>query len=86
MEFRAVSCMPSMVSISIVRELGPIITACECAGRIESGIGAEVGSMRIAEQIDVMCVVIFYYYKGTISTGIFDFFMISEDTLPTKAL
>ena len=75
-----------MVRISIVRELAPIITACECARRIESGIGAEVGSMRIAKQIDAMCGVIFFYYKGTISTGIFDFFMISEDTLPTNAL
>ena len=54
MEFRAVSWMPSMVSISIVREIGPIITALVCAGRIGSGIGAELGSMRVTEQIDAM--------------------------------
>ena len=54
LEFGAVSWMPSMVSISIVREIGPIITALVCAGRIGSGIGAEIGSMRVTEQIDAM--------------------------------
>ncbi len=54
MQFGAVSWMPSMVSISIVREVGPIITALVCAGRIGSGIGAELGSMRVTEQIDAM--------------------------------
>jgi phospholipid/cholesterol/gamma-HCH transport system permease protein len=46
--------MPDMVGISIVRELGPVITALVCAGRIASGIGAELGSMRVTEQIDAM--------------------------------
>lgn len=53
-EFGAVSWMPSMVGISIIREIGPIITALICAGRIGSGIGAELGSMRVTEQIDAM--------------------------------
>jgi phospholipid/cholesterol/gamma-HCH transport system permease protein len=53
-EFGAVSWMPRMVSVSIVRELGPMITALICAGRIASGIGAELGSMRVTEQIDAM--------------------------------
>ena len=43
-----------MVSISIVREIGPVIIALICAGRIGSGIGAELGSMRVTEQIDAM--------------------------------
>jgi len=54
LKFGAVSWMPSMVSISIIREMGPIITALICAGRIGSGIGAEIGSMRVNEQIDAM--------------------------------
>ena len=54
MEFGAESWMPSMVSISIVREIGPVITALICAGRIGAGIGAELGSMRVTEQIDAM--------------------------------
>ncbi|MCM4173897.1 ABC transporter permease [Arenibacter sp. TNZ] len=53
-QFGAVSWMPNMVGISIVREIGPVITALICAGRIASGIGAELGSMRVTEQIDAM--------------------------------
>ena len=53
-KFGAESWMPSMVSISIVRELGPVIIALICAGKISSGIGAELGSMRVTEQIDAM--------------------------------
>jgi phospholipid/cholesterol/gamma-HCH transport system permease protein len=54
LEFGAVSWMPSMVSISIVREIGPVIIALICTGKISSGIGAELGSMRVTEQIDAM--------------------------------
>ena len=53
-QFGAEAWMPSMVSISLIREIGPIITALICAGRIGSGIGAELGSMRVTEQIDAM--------------------------------
>ncbi len=53
-EFGAESWMPDMVGISIVREIGPVIIALICAGRIASGIGAELGSMRVTEQIDAM--------------------------------
>lgn len=54
MKFGAESWMPAMVSISIVREIGPVIIALICAGRIGSGIGAELGSMKVTEQIDAM--------------------------------
>lgn len=54
MEFGAESWMASMVSLSIIREIGPVIIALICAGRIGSGIGAELGSMRVTEQIDAM--------------------------------
>jgi len=53
-DFGAESWIPSMVSIAIVREIGPIIIALICAGRLSSGIGAELGSMRVTEQIDAM--------------------------------
>lgn len=46
--------IPAMVSLSIVREIGPVITALIFAGKIGSGIGAELGSMRVTEQIDAM--------------------------------
>lgn len=53
-EFGAESWLPGMVSVSIIREIGPVITALICAGKIGSGIGAELGSMRVTEQIDAM--------------------------------
>jgi len=53
-EFGAESWLPRMVSVSLVREIAPIITALICAGKIGSGIGAELGSMRVTEQIDAM--------------------------------
>ena len=53
-EFGAVSLLPAMVSISLVREISPVITALICAGKIGSGMGAELGSMRVTEQIDAM--------------------------------
>src|ERR1043165_7570218 len=43
-----------MVSISIIREIGPVIIALICAGKIGSSIGAELGSMKVTEQIDAM--------------------------------
>ncbi len=53
-EFGAVAWMPQMISMSIVREIGPMMIALISAGRIGSGIGAELGSMRVTEQIDAM--------------------------------
>jgi phospholipid/cholesterol/gamma-HCH transport system permease protein len=53
-DFGAVAYMPELVSIAFIREIGPMITALICAGKIGSGIGAELGSMRVTEQIDAM--------------------------------
>lgn len=52
--FGAESMLPLMVSVSLVREISPVITALICAGKIGSGMGAELGSMRVTEQIDAM--------------------------------
>lgn len=52
--FGAVSKLPGMVAISLIREIGPVITALICAGKIGSGMGAELGSMKVSEQIDAM--------------------------------
>ncbi len=46
--------LPGMVAVSLIREMGPVITALICAGKVGSGIGAELGSMRVTEQIDAM--------------------------------
>lgn len=53
-EFGAESWLPAMVAVSIVREIGPVITALIFAGKAGSGIGAELASMKVTEQIDAM--------------------------------
>lgn len=53
-DFGAQSLLPSMVAVSLVREISPVIAALICAGKIGSGMGAELGSMRVTEQIDAM--------------------------------
>ncbi|MEO7313919.1 MAG: ABC transporter permease [Ginsengibacter sp.] len=46
--------LPVIIGIAIVREIGPVITALIFAGKIASSIGAELGSMKVTEQIDAM--------------------------------
>jgi len=46
--------IPSLVAISICREIGPIITALVVAGRIGASIAAELGSMKVTEQVDAL--------------------------------
>ncbi|MFT3936009.1 MAG: ABC transporter permease [Chitinophagaceae bacterium] len=55
-QFGAVGYIPGMVSISVIREIGPVIVGLICAGKISSSIGAELGSMNVTEQIDAMVV------------------------------
>jgi phospholipid/cholesterol/gamma-HCH transport system permease protein len=54
LEFGAVSWLPAMVAVSIIREIGPVIMALVFAGKAGSGIGAELASMKVTEQIDAM--------------------------------
>ena len=53
-KFGAVTMLPGMVAVSLIREMGPVITALICAGKIGSGMGAELGSMKVTEQIESM--------------------------------
>lgn len=53
-EFGAATYMPNMIGIAMVREIGPVITALICAGKVASSIGAELGSMKVTEQIAAM--------------------------------
>jgi phospholipid/cholesterol/gamma-HCH transport system permease protein len=52
--FGSLSLTGQLVSLSMVRELGPLITALMVAGRNSSGIASELGSMKVTEQIDAM--------------------------------
>lgn len=69
-QFGAESWLPSMVSLSLIREIAPVITALICAGKIASGIGAELGSMKVTEQIDAMEVSAINPYRYLVVTRI----------------
>lgn len=53
-DFGAQTLLPGVIAVSMIRELGPVITGLICAGKISSGIGAEIAAMRVTEQIDAM--------------------------------
>src|SRR4030095_3981738 len=53
-EFGATSWLPSLIAIAIIRALAPLVTALIVAGKVGSNIGAELGSMKVTEQIDAM--------------------------------
>jgi phospholipid/cholesterol/gamma-HCH transport system permease protein len=53
-KFGAESWLPAMVAVSLIREIGPVVTALIFAGKVGSGIGAELASMNVTEQIDAM--------------------------------
>ena len=53
-EFGATSWLPSLVAIAIIRALAPLVTSLICAGKVGSNMGAELGSMKVTEQIDAM--------------------------------
>lgn len=53
-EFGATSWLPALIAIAIVRAMGPLVTALIAAGKVGSSIGAELGSMKVTEQIDAM--------------------------------
>lgn len=69
-DFGAESWLPGMVALSLIREIAPVITALICAGKISSGIGAELGSMKVTEQIDAMEVSAINPYKYLVVTRV----------------
>ena len=53
-QFGSVGMLGSAVSLSLIRELGPVLTAIMLAGRAGSSMAAEIGVMRISDQIDAL--------------------------------
>lgn len=53
-KFGSLSLTGQLVSLSMVRELGPVLTGLMVAGRNSSGMASELGSMKVTEQIDAM--------------------------------
>lgn len=52
--FGAKGLLPAVIIFSLLKETGPVITGLVVSGRVAAGIGAELGSMRVSEQIDAM--------------------------------
>lgn len=69
-DFGATSWLPSLIGIAVIKALAPLVTAIICAGKIGSGIGAELGSMKVTEQIDAMEVSASNPYKYLVVTRV----------------
>jgi len=69
-DFGATSWLPSLIGIAIVKALAPLITSLICAGKVGSQIGAELGSMKVTEQIDAMEVSAIDPYKFLVVTRV----------------
>jgi phospholipid/cholesterol/gamma-HCH transport system permease protein len=69
-EFGATSWLPSLISIAIVRALASLVTALICSGKVGSSIGAELGSMRVTEQIEAMEVSAINPFKYLVTTRV----------------
>lgn len=68
--FNAETFLPQILSVSIVRELGPGFAALMVAGRSSSGMAAELGAMRVSDQIDAMSTLAVDPFKYLISPRI----------------
>jgi len=68
--FGAKSFLPAVVVFSILKESGPIITALVVSGRAAAGIGAELGAMKVTEQIDAMEVSAVNPYRFLVATRV----------------
>jgi len=68
--FGAASWLPSLISIAIIRALAPLVSALIAAGKVGSNMGAELGSMRVTEQIDAMEVSATNPFKFLVTTRI----------------
>jgi phospholipid/cholesterol/gamma-HCH transport system permease protein len=69
-DFGATSWLPSFTGIAIIKALAPLITSLICAGKVGSRMGAELGSMKVTEQIDAMEVSAVDPYKFLVVTRV----------------
>jgi phospholipid/cholesterol/gamma-HCH transport system permease protein len=81
-DFGATSWLPSLIGIAIVKALGPLVTALIAAGKVGSSIGAELGSMKVTEQIDAMEVSAINPFKYLVVTRV----LATTITIPILAL
>lgn len=81
-DFGATSWLPSLIGIAIIKALGPLVTALICAGKVGSSIGAELGSMKVTEQIEAMEVSAINPFKYLVVTRV----MATTIAIPVLAL
>ena len=81
-DFGATSWLPSLIGIAIIKALGPLVTALICAGKVGSSIGAELGSMKVTEQIEAMEVSAINPFKYLVVTRV----LATTFTIPVLAL
>ena len=53
-EFGAEGLIPATVAVAVIRALAPLVTSLICSGKVGSSFGAELGAMRVTDQIDAM--------------------------------
>jgi phospholipid/cholesterol/gamma-HCH transport system permease protein len=70
-DFGATSWLPSLIGIAFIRALGPLVTSLICAGKVGSSIGAEIGSMKVTEQIEAMEVSAINPFKYLVVTRVY---------------
>jgi phospholipid/cholesterol/gamma-HCH transport system permease protein len=75
--FNAESFVPNIVVLGITRELGPVLAGLMLAGRVSAGVAAEIGTMRVTEQIDAL---------STLSTDPFRFLIAPRVLATTIAM
>jgi phospholipid/cholesterol/gamma-HCH transport system permease protein len=75
--FNAESAVATVVVLSITRELGPVLAGLMVAGRVGAAIAAELGTMRVTEQIDAL---------GTLSTNPFKYLIVPRLVAATVML
>ncbi len=81
-DFGAQSWLPSLIGIAIIKALGPLVTGLICAGKVGSSIGAELGSMKVTEQIEAMEVSAINPFKYLVVTRV----LATTITIPVLAL
>ncbi len=69
--FNAQSTVPAIVVIGMVRELGPVLVGLMVAGRVSSAMAAELGTMRVTEQLDAMATLRTDPYRYLIAPRLF---------------
>jgi phospholipid/cholesterol/gamma-HCH transport system permease protein len=68
--FGAKGMLPTVIVLSLIRETAPVITSLVVSGRVGAGIGAELGSMKVSEQIDAMEASAVNPYKFLVATRV----------------